>query len=76
MPLSRAKATRLRDTIAGMNETQLWEIFRIIKAHDVTFTAKADGVFFEDRALNDAAVADIEAYIKFCNDVKTELGRA
>lgn len=69
MPLSRSKALRLRELISRMNETQQREIYRILCNHSVAHTVKSDGIFFEDRSLTKEVIAEIETYIRFCDDV-------
>ncbi len=63
----------LAEKIKQLGQTEHDELLRILKSHNVPFTQNSNGVFINISAVADAAIAQLDEFVKFCMDNMQEL---
>ena len=63
----------LVEKIKALGQTEHDELLRILKSHDVPYTQNSNGVFINISAVSDAAIGQLDDFVKFCMSNMQEL---
>jgi hypothetical protein len=66
--MDRTQWIALKQQMEKTNSIQQEEIVRTIHRHGVKYGYTRNGIMFVHKDINDAALKDIQAYLKFCED--------
>jgi hypothetical protein len=58
---------------SALGPTEHQEMFRMLQRHGVQFTKNSNGVFVNLSHVDDAVIAELQAFVDFCLDNKTSL---
>ena len=60
------------EDLKGLVQSELEEIFRIIKRADISYTENSNGIFFDMNTVNDEEFMKMKTYIELCKSQRQD----